>query len=89
MVGAGYPASVAPLGTALTENQLALLVEMADEPILCFDGDKAGQKAAWRAADLAAGRIFCPARACALRCCRKGRTPTISPAPAGAARSKR
>ena len=47
------PASVAPLGTALTENQLALLWKMADEPILCFDGDKAGQKAAWRAADLA------------------------------------
>ena len=45
--------SVAPLGTALTENQLALLWKMADEPILCFDGDKAGQKAAWRAADLA------------------------------------
>jgi DNA primase len=44
---------VAPLGTALTENQLALLWKMADEPILCFDGDKAGQKAAWRAADLA------------------------------------
>lgn len=53
MVGAGFPASVAPLGTALTENQLALLWKMADEPILCFDGDKAGQKAAWRAADLA------------------------------------
>jgi DNA primase len=53
MVGSGYPASVAPLGTALTENQLALLWKMADEPILCFDGDKAGQKAAWRAADLA------------------------------------
>src|SRR5712672_2314365 len=53
MVGAGYPASVAPLGTALTENQLALLWKMADEPILCFDGDKAGQKAAWRAADMA------------------------------------
>ena len=47
------PRSVAPLGTALTENQLALLWKMADEPILCFDGDKAGQKAAWRAADLA------------------------------------
>src|SRR5262249_19663490 len=46
-------ATVAPLGTALTENQLALLWKMADEPILCFDGDKAGQKAAWRAADLA------------------------------------
>jgi DNA primase len=53
MVGSGFPASVAPLGTALTENQLALLWKMADEPILCFDGDKAGQKAAWRAADLA------------------------------------
>jgi DNA primase len=53
MVGAGFPASVAPLGTALTENQLALLWKMSDEPILCFDGDKAGQKAAWRAAELA------------------------------------
>jgi DNA primase len=53
MVGAGFAASVAPLGTALTENQLSLLWKMADEPILCFDGDKAGQKAAWRAADLA------------------------------------
>ncbi|HET7886428.1 MAG TPA: DNA primase [Bradyrhizobium sp.] len=53
MVGVGYPATVAPLGTALTENQLALLWKMADEPILCFDGDRAGQKAAWRAAELA------------------------------------
>jgi DNA primase len=53
MVGVGFAGSVAPLGTALTENQLALLWRMADEPILCFDGDKAGQKAAWRAADLA------------------------------------
>jgi DNA primase len=53
MVGTGYPGAVAPLGTALTENQLALLWKMADEPILCFDGDRAGQKAAWRAAELA------------------------------------
>jgi DNA primase len=53
MVTAGFAGSVAPLGTALTENQLALLWKMADEPILCFDGDRAGQKAAWRAADLA------------------------------------
>src|ERR1700742_383462 len=53
MVTTGFAASVAPLGTALTENQLALLWKMADEPILCFDGDRAGQKAAWRAADLA------------------------------------
>ncbi len=53
MVTAGFPGTVAPLGTALTENQLALLWKMADEPILCFDGDRAGQKAAYRAADLA------------------------------------
>src|ERR1700704_137539 len=53
MVTSGFAASVAPLGTALTENQLMLLWKMADEPILCFDGDKAGQKAAFRAADLA------------------------------------
>ncbi|MET4174658.1 DNA primase [Bradyrhizobium sp. LA6.1] len=53
MVTAGFAGAVAPLGTALTENQLTLLWKMADEPILCFDGDRAGQKAAYRAADLA------------------------------------
>ncbi len=53
MVGAGFAAIVGLPGTAWTENQLMLLWKMADEPILCFDGDKAGQKAAWRAADLA------------------------------------
>lgn len=53
MVGVGFPGAVAPLGTALTENQLQLLWKMVDEPILCFDGDRAGQKAAWRAAELA------------------------------------
>lgn len=53
LVTTGFPGAVAPLGTALTENQLALLWKMADEPILCFDGDGAGQRAAFRAADLA------------------------------------
>ncbi|HLZ04892.1 MAG TPA: DNA primase [Bradyrhizobium sp.] len=53
MVTSGFGGAVAPLGTALTENQLTLIWKMADEPILCFDGDRAGQKAAWRAADLA------------------------------------
>src|SRR5436190_14452877 len=57
MVLAGYPASVAPLGTALTEDQLGLLWKMADEPLLCFDGDKAGQRAAFRAVDLAMPRL--------------------------------
>ena len=50
---AGFENVVAPLGTALTEDQLELLWRMAGEPVLCFDGDKAGLKAAWRAADLA------------------------------------
>jgi len=53
MVIAGYEATVAPLGTALTADQLALMWRMADEPILCFDGDDAGRRAAYRALDLA------------------------------------
>ncbi|MDR6954704.1 DNA primase [Ancylobacter sp. 3268] len=53
MVEAGFSATVAPLGTALTEEQLALLWKMAPEPLLLFDGDKAGRRAAWRAMDLA------------------------------------
>ncbi len=57
MVTAGFAATVAPLGTALTEDQLGLLWKMADEPILCFDGDKAGRGAAYRAVDLALPRL--------------------------------
>ncbi len=57
MVSAGFPATVAPLGTALTEDQLALLWKMADEPVLCFDGDGAGLRAAFRAVDLAMPRL--------------------------------
>jgi DNA primase len=57
MVTAGYAATVAPLGTALTGDQLALLWKMADEPILCFDGDAAGRRAAYRAIDLALPHI--------------------------------
>ena len=47
---AGFGEVVAPLGTALTEHQIERLWKMADVPILCFDGDAAGQKAAIRAA---------------------------------------
>jgi DNA primase len=57
MVAAGFEATVAPLGTALTEDQLALLWRMSDEPVLCFDGDAAGHRAAYRAIDLALPRI--------------------------------
>jgi DNA primase len=45
----GIAAAVAPLGTALTPEQIALLWKLHDEPILCFDGDAAGQKAQLRA----------------------------------------
>lgn len=50
---AGIEEAVAPLGTALTEMQLERLWRMAEVPILCFDGDRAGQKAAIRAAQRA------------------------------------
>src|SRR3546814_15368177 len=46
----GIADAVAPLGTALTETQLGLIWRMVPVPILCFDGDTAGQKAAMRAA---------------------------------------
>ncbi|MFN7010389.1 MAG: DNA primase [Allorhizobium sp.] len=50
---AGIENAVAPLGTALTENQLELMWKMTPVPVLCFDGDGAGQRAAFRAIDLA------------------------------------
>ena len=53
LVQAGIGHVVAPLGTALTPDQIALMWRMADEPVLCFDGDKAGQRAANRAVDTA------------------------------------
>ena len=48
---AGFPQTVAPLGTALTEQQVGLLWRMAPEPVLCFDGDAAGRRAAYRAVE--------------------------------------
>ena len=53
MSEAGFPNVVAPLGTALTPDQCALMWAMASEPILCFDGDNAGRKAAFRAVEMA------------------------------------
>jgi len=50
---AGIDYAVAPLGTALTEEQISHLWQMADEPILSFDGDNAGQRAAGRAVERA------------------------------------
>ena len=53
MVSAGIGETVAPLGTALTADQIELMWKLAPEPILLFDGDKAGQRAAHRAIDVA------------------------------------
>ncbi|MEW7006433.1 DNA primase [Lentilitoribacter sp. EG35] len=50
---AGIEHAVAPLGTALTENQLRLMWRVSSQPVLCFDGDGAGRRAAERAIDLA------------------------------------
>ena len=50
---AGFAGAVAPLGTALTAEQLELLWRMSDAPVLCFDGDAAGGRAAGRAAEVA------------------------------------
>jgi len=47
---AGIEDAVAPMGTALTEQQIELLWRLVESPILCFDGDAAGQRAAFRAA---------------------------------------
>ena len=50
LAAAGLPEAVAPLGTALTERQIERLWQLVDRPILCFDGDAAGQRAAMKAA---------------------------------------
>ena len=68
---AGFGEAVAPLGTALTEAQLERLWRLNDVPILCFDGDSAGQKAAMRAA-LRALPMLAP-----------GRRPPFVPLPEG------
>lgn len=48
---AGFHGAVAPLGTALTKEQMGLLWRVTPEPVLCFDGDKAGHKAMLHAAE--------------------------------------
>ena len=50
---AGFGGAVAPLGTAVTEDQLQMLWRVAPEPVVCLDGDAAGLRAAYRVIDLA------------------------------------
>ncbi|MDH3335080.1 MAG: DNA primase [Rhodospirillaceae bacterium] len=54
---AGFSGAVAPLGTALTEEQMRELWKIVPEPVLCFDGDNAGQRAMARAAERALSLI--------------------------------
>ena len=54
---AGFANAVAPLGTALTEEHLAMLWRIAPAPVLCFDGDAAGLAAAWRALETALAHL--------------------------------
>lgn len=53
LVEAGFGAAVAPLGTAVTGEQLAMLWRIHDEPVIALDGDAAGMRAALRVIDLA------------------------------------
>jgi DNA primase len=53
LVEGGFGASVAPLGTAVTETQLMMMWRIADEPVIALDGDTAGLRAAHRVIDLA------------------------------------
>ncbi len=53
MTAVGFPNVVAPLGTALTPDQCELLWRLAETPILCFDGDAAGRRAAFKAVETA------------------------------------
>ncbi|MEO1495260.1 MAG: DNA primase [Pseudomonadota bacterium] len=50
---AGFGHAVAPLGTAITEEQLGLMWRIADEPVIALDGDRAGLQAAERLVDIA------------------------------------
>lgn len=54
---AGFGGAIAPLGTALTEDQLTEIWRLHEEPVLCFDGDAAGARAAARVAELALARL--------------------------------
>ncbi len=53
LVAAGFEGALAPLGTALSQEHIAQLWRMSEEPVLCFDGDEAGQRAMARTCEIA------------------------------------
>nr|WP_317617644.1 toprim domain-containing protein [Sphingomonas daechungensis] len=84
---AGVAEAVAPNGTAVTEAQLERMWRLDPNPILCFDGDSAGQKAAIRAASRALP-LLAPSARFASSSFPPGRIPTTSSAAAAAKPSK-
>jgi DNA primase len=58
LVSAGIEGAVAPLGTAVTEEHISMLWRMSPNPIIAFDGDKAGQRAAGRTMDMVVPRLM-------------------------------
>jgi DNA primase len=83
---AGFAGAVAPLGTALTEDQLDLLWQLSPAPVLCFDGDAAGARAAARAAGVALPKLGAE-RSIAIATLPAGEDPdTLIRQPDGAAR---
>jgi DNA primase len=74
LTGAGIAESVAPMGTALTPTQLEMLWRVHPVPILMFDGDAAGQKAALRACETALPFIG-PGKALRVAICPSGKDP--------------
>jgi DNA primase len=85
---AGIGEAVAPMGTALTERQLERAWRVAHCPVLLFDGDVAGRKAALRAAERAMPHVG-PGKAWRSRSCPTAKTPTAWCGLAAATRSKR
>ena len=81
---AGFNAAVAPLGTALTAEQMGALWQLSPEPVLCFDGDAAGARAAARAAELALP-LLAPERTLRLATLPAGEDPDTLLAKGGAA----
>ena len=81
---AGFDGAVAPLGTALTAEQMGALWQLSPEPVLCFDGDAAGARAAARAAELALP-LLAPERTLRLATLPAGEDPDTLLAKGGAA----
>jgi DNA primase len=79
----GFGAAVAPLGTALTAEQLGALWQLSPEPVLCFDGDAAGARAAARAAEIALP-LLAPERTLSLATLPAGEDPDTLLAKGGA-----